>query len=146
VRAARALFDEAPFVRELGVTLVDAGDGWCEARLPLRPELLQQDGFAHAGVLATLADHCCGTAAATRMPSGRRVLSVEFKLNLLRPGVGEALRCRSEVLRSGRRLASVEGRVLAERDGARVLIASMSATMAYVTLDSAPGAGDPPPA
>lgn len=146
MRAARALFEEAPFVRGLGVALVDAGDGWCEVRLPLRPALLQQDGFAHAGVLASLADHCCGTAAATRVPEGRRVLSVEFKLNLLRPGVGEALQCRAEVLRSGRRLASVEARVLAERGTARVLIASMSATMAYVTLGSAPGGEDPPPA
>lgn len=136
----RQLFDAAPFVRALGVTLLGAGDGWCEARLPLRPDLLQQDGFAHAGVQATLADHCCGAAAATRMPEDRGVLSVEFKLNLLRPARGTALRCRAEVLRSGRRLATVDARVWCEGGGEEVLVASMSATMAFVRRPDAAGA------
>jgi len=58
-------FRNAPFVAHLGIELEAIGPGWCEAGLALQPWQLQQTGVAHAGVVATLADHCAG-AAATR--------------------------------------------------------------------------------
>ena len=45
---------------------------------------MQQDGFVHAGVQAAVADHTSGDAAATLLAVGKIVLSIEFKINLLR--------------------------------------------------------------
>src|SRR5881296_4752139 len=67
-----------------------------------RPELEQQDGYVHAGALVTLADSAGGYAALTLLPSGSRVLSVEVKLNFLRPAVGSMIRGRGMVRKIGR--------------------------------------------
>jgi uncharacterized protein (TIGR00369 family) len=124
----RQQFKGAPFIQHLGIELADFGPGWCETTMPLRDEHMQQDGFAHAGVVTTLADHSCGMAAGTMCPAGRMVLTVEFKVNLLRPGVGDSLRCRADVVKPGRKLTVVEARVSAGEK----LIALMTATMALV--------------
>jgi acyl-coenzyme A thioesterase PaaI-like protein len=60
------------------------------------------------------------------------VLSVEFKINLLRPARGERLICRAEVLKSGRRFSVVESEVSCVDDGEERLVSKMIATIAYV--------------
>jgi uncharacterized protein (TIGR00369 family) len=94
----RAVFDTAPFMRHLGVVLRRCEPGFCETSLPVQPWQLQQDGFIHAGVQATIADHGAGAAAGTLMAEDEIVLSVEFKVNLLRPAQGDELICRAKVL------------------------------------------------
>lgn len=129
------LFAQAPFVRHLGIKLTHAAPGTCEASLMLAPALLQQDGFGHAGVVATLADHCAGGAALTVADPDARVLSIEFKINLLRPAQGVGLRCRSTVLRAGRTVTVAESEVFAlsanDADPQK-LIAKATVTLAIV--------------
>lgn len=95
----RQIFDEARFVRSLGIELISFGKGWCETWVQIAPVLKQQHGFAHAGVVMTLADHTCGGAAATTAPVGQDVITVENKVSFLRPAAGPALFCRAQVLR-----------------------------------------------
>lgn len=128
----RAQFKSAPFIQHLGIELEDFGPGWCETSVPVRPEHLQQNEFIHAGVIATLADHSAGMASGTLCPDDKMVLTVEYKINLMRPGVGETLRCRSEVLKPGKTLTVVESKVYAKAGEQEKLIAHMSATMALV--------------
>jgi uncharacterized protein (TIGR00369 family) len=125
-------FDSARFIQILGIELVDCGPGWCETRLPLRDDLKQQDGFAHAGVVTTLADHSSGMATGTLSPADRKVLTVELKINLLRPGVADVLRCRAEVVKPGKTLTVVEARVFGGKEDDAKPIALMTATMALV--------------
>ncbi len=101
----------APFVRHLGLELLAVREGVCETALQIGEVHRQQDGFVHGGVQATLADHTAGMAAATRLGDEERVLTVEFKLNFLRPARGERLFCRAEVLRGGQNLSVVEATV-----------------------------------
>lgn len=126
---------ETPFLRLLGIRLAALDYGLCELEMPIRPEHLQQDGFVHAGVQATLADHACGTAAATCMREGERVLSIEFKLNLLKPAQGETLRAIARVIRAGRRVSVVEAEVRCERAGQTYASSRMLGTMAVVGPD-----------
>ena len=86
----------------------------------------------HAGVLATLADHCAGAAATTLLAPGEFVVTAEYKINLLRGARGPRLHCRAEVLKPGQSLSVVEASVFAERDGKRELVAKLNATMAVV--------------
>ena len=51
------IFQDAQFVRSLGIELTAFGEGWCETKISVTPVLQQQHGFIHAGVLMTLADH-----------------------------------------------------------------------------------------
>jgi uncharacterized protein (TIGR00369 family) len=129
----KGLFERAQFVRSLGIELIALGDGWCETRVTVTPTLEQQHGFVHAGVLMTLADHTCGGAAATMVPEGQDVITVENKVSFLRPAVGAVLFCRGEVLRAGKRLIFTEGEVMIERDGERVIVAKASSTLAVIS-------------
>jgi uncharacterized protein (TIGR00369 family) len=133
--AIRRGFKDAPFIERLGIELEGLGAGWCEASLGLQPWHLQQTGVAHAGVVATLADHCAGAAASVGLPDRHVVLTAEYKVSLLRGARGERLRCRAEVLKPGRQLVFVEAQVWSESSGRRDLVAKLSATMAVVRID-----------
>lgn len=94
----------APFIADLGVRLIGVGPDWLETEMAILPRLRQQHGYVHAGVVATLADHTAGGAASALVGSGQSVLTADFTIHLLRPASGERLRCRGEVVKSGRRL------------------------------------------
>ncbi len=125
-------FRDAPFVAHLGIELQNIGPGWCEARLDVQEWQMQQTGVVHAGVMATLADHCAGAAAFTQLSPGEFVVTAEFKLNLLRGARGPRLHCRAEVLKPGQTLTVVEAMVYAEREARRELVAKLNATMAVI--------------
>lgn len=126
-----AVFAAAPFMKELGVTMVRVGRGQCESVLTVRPEHAQQNGFVHAGVTAAMGDHTAGGAAATLAPEGHGVLTTEYSIHLLRPARGLELRCVATVLRAGRTLSVVESEIFADD----VLVAKLTATLAIVPAD-----------
>jgi uncharacterized protein (TIGR00369 family) len=133
----RHVLSAAPFISELGLELVTLADGECETTLEIERRHEQQNGFVHAGVQATMADHTAGAAASTLLDDGLMVLSVEFKLNLLRAARGDRLRCRAKVLRGGRRLSVVESEVWCETAIDSRLVSKMVATMAIVPRPAA---------
>ncbi len=124
----RGIFDKPPFMRMLGVSLVGVGEGWVETELTVGDDLRQQHGFAHAGVVSTLADHTAGAAATTAVSGDQSVLTADFTIHLLRPGAGALLRSRGEVVRAGRSLVFASADVWA--DG--VHCARYTGTMAVV--------------
>ena len=132
VERARAIFDEAPFIRELGIVLVEVTLGDCRSALPIHARHGQQDGRVHAGVVTTLADHTAGAAALSLAPEGQRVLSVEFKVNLLRAAQGPVLTCHATVLKAGRTLTVAEAEVFSQDR----LVAKATVTLALVNETS----------
>ena len=64
--------------------------GATEIRFLYAASLTQQHGYVHAGAVTSILDSACGYAALTVAPEGAEVLSVEFKVNLLAPGVGKS--------------------------------------------------------
>lgn len=128
----RRVFNNAPFVQELGFELQEFRPGHCQASLPLQDKHLQQDGFVHAGVQATLADLTAGTAAVTLLAPGQMILTAEFKVNLLRAARGDHLFCRSWVLKPGSRLVVAESEVYCGDDQSRDLVAKATVTLAVL--------------
>jgi uncharacterized protein (TIGR00369 family) len=114
----------------IGARLSLIEPGVVEIALPYRADLAQQDGYLHAGVVTTIADSACGYAAYSLMPAGSSVLSVEFKVNLLRPAKGANFLARAEVIKPGRTLTVVHADVFSvDNDGKRELQAMMVGTM-----------------
>jgi len=113
----------------IGASLTMIEPGVVEITLPFRPDLTQQNGYLHAGIVTTIADSACGYAAFTLMPEGSGVLSVEFKVNLLRPAKGENFLARAEVIKAGRTLTVVRADVFALTEDKRTLVATMQGTM-----------------
>jgi len=136
VRLVEEIFRDAKFIHTLGIELIDFGSGWCETKMAKVATLEQQHGFVHAGALMTLADHTCGMAAATTVPEGRDVITVENKVSFLRPASGQEMLCRATVLRSGKTLVFVEAEIVVEREGKNVIVAKASSTLAVISRQS----------
>lgn len=109
-----AVFSKAPFVVELGIELVAVGEGWVETEMTMEERLRQQHGFAHAGVVSTLADHTAGAAASTVIGPDQSVLTADYTIHLLRPASGDILRSRGEVTKGGRSLIVASSDVWAD--------------------------------
>jgi uncharacterized protein (TIGR00369 family) len=92
----------------IGAALERVAPGTVEIGLPYRPQLSQQHGYFHAGMVSTVADSAGGYAAYTLFPADASVLTVEFKVNLIAPADGERLRAVGQVIRSGRTLTICE--------------------------------------
>ena len=97
-------FDNQPFMHFIGATLHKVEAGYVEIYLPYKPELTQQHGFFHGGIVATLADNAGGFAGYSLMSEDEQPLSMEFKINLMAKSEGEALIARAKVLKNGRRV------------------------------------------
>lgn len=123
----RESFAAQSIMRLIGAKLERVDAGVVEISLPYREDLTQQHGYLHAGIITTIADSACGYAAYTLMPAGSEVLSVEFKINLLRPAKGKNFLARAEVVKSGKTLSVVRADVFSDADNQ--LIATMQGTM-----------------
>jgi uncharacterized protein (TIGR00369 family) len=124
----RESFDRQGFNVNLGATLTYIAPGEVHVGVNYAPHLTQQNGFLHAGVVASIADNACGYAAMSAAPAGHNPLAVEFKVNLLAPARGERFEARARVLRRGNTLSVIRADVFAIRDGKEEMIATMLET------------------
>jgi uncharacterized protein (TIGR00369 family) len=122
-------FSKQTIMGLIGAELSRVEPGLIEITLPYRADLAQQHGYLHAGIVTTIADSACGYAAYSLMPPNSEVLSVEFKVNLLRPAKGETFSAVAEVVKSGKTLTVVRADVFAIDQDRRDLIATMLGTM-----------------
>ena len=113
----------------LGATIAFVAPGEVHLALPFAPQFCQQNGFLHAGAIASVADSANGYAAYTLAPPETDVLAVEFKINLLAPAQGERFLACGRVLRPGRTLTVCQAEVFATGSTERVLIATMLSTI-----------------
>ena len=120
----------------LGAELVYVAQGEVHIALRPRPALSQQHGYAHAGALTSIVDSACGYAALTVAPAGRDVLTVEFKVNFMRPAQADRFLAIGRVVKSGKTLTVCQGEVIGESGSRRDSVALMQATIANVASDA----------
>ena len=131
----RKILAAQPFSKLLGTELTRLDNGAAELRLDLKPEHLQQHGFAHGGVVAYLADNALTYAGGSVLGS---VLTQEMKINYARPAVGEVLVARAVVVSSGRTQAVCRCDVFAVLQGEEKLCAAAQGTIVPVKKDLMP--------
>jgi len=125
----RASFARQGAMTLIGALMTELAPGYCAISVVPRPEILQQHGYVHAGIVATLVDSAGGFAGFTLFPADSSVLTVEFKLNLLAPATGDRLVAEGFVVKPGRTLVITRGEVHAEAGGKRTLVAMMQQTL-----------------
>lgn len=125
----RESFARQALMKTIGATISAIDVGSLAISLPARPDLTQQNGFLHAAIITAILDSACGYAALTTMPPEADVLSVEFKVNLLAPAVGDSFVARALVKRAGRTLSVTSADCFRIRDGSEKLVATMLGTM-----------------
>lgn len=135
-----ASFARQGLMRTLGATIARVADGEVRIALPFSTHLSQQHGYLHAGAVTSIVDSACGYAALSKAPAGFEVVTAEFKLNLLRPALGQRFIAIGKVVNAGRMLTVCTGEVRAfteadaddDAPGAFKLVALMQATIVNV--------------
>lgn len=138
-RRVRDSFGRQGLMVHLGAVLTEVRRGHVTIRMPFRRELSQQHGYFHAGGTSAIADSAGGYAGFTLFPDNSSVLTVEFKMNLLNPALGDALEATGRVVKSGRTLTICQLEVVADAGGRRSVVAIGQQTL--ICLAGRPDAG-----
>ena len=125
----RESFARQGAMKLIGAAISEVAPGYCAIAVAPRPELSQQHGYVHAGIVGAIVDSAGGYAGFTLFPEDASVLTVEFKLNLVAPAKGERIVAEGFVVKPGRTLAITRGEVYAEEGGKRTLVAIMQQTL-----------------
>lgn len=129
VSRVRGSFGRQRAMALIGASLTLVESGHVEIELPYREDLTQQKGYVHGGIVGMIADSACGYAAYTLMPATSSLVTVEYKINLLAPALGESLLARGEVIKPGRTLSVTRAEVYARQGGKTVQVAAMQQTL-----------------
>lgn len=129
-----ASFNAQGLMATLGARLALVSDGEVHIALPFSKALSQQHGYVHAGAITSIVDSACGYAALTKAPPDCEVVTAEFKINLLRPALGDHFLAVGKVQNAGKLLTICTGEVRAYSgpDGAHKVVALMQATIVNV--------------
>ena len=110
----------APIADLLGFAPVEADEGRVVFAAVPDQTHYNPIGTVHGGLAATLLDSAMGCAVHSTLPEGVGYTTLELKVNFVRPITSETGRilCEGTLVHRGGRVATAEGRVFAEADGA----------------------------
>src|SRR5690625_6030107 len=103
-----------PFSQLVGAKLTTFKEGEVVFEIPIRDELLQHHGFVHGGVLSFAADNALTFFGGTVL--GPAIITSEYKINYLKPGIGETIIARAYTVSSGNRQAACRCGILVVKD------------------------------
>jgi uncharacterized protein (TIGR00369 family) len=110
-----ARMDAVAFYGWAGIALVSAEEGHVEIEMEVLPHHLNLQGFAHGGMIATLADTACGLAVRTRVEPDRRHVTAQLNVIYLAPAQPGRIIARGTVVRIGMTIAYAEAEVIDAR-------------------------------
>ena len=124
----REVIASQPFSVLIGAEMHALSRGFIDLQVPITDKLKQQHGFAHGGVVSYLADNALTFAGGTAMAVP--VVTAEFKINYVRPAVGERLIARAKAIHVGQSQAVCTCEVFVVQDGEEKLCALAQGTIA----------------
>jgi len=124
----REVLAKQPFSVLLGAELIALEPGRCELGIVITEQLKQQMGFAHGGVVSYLADNALTYAGGTAMRVP--VVTSEYKINYVRPAIGERLIARARAVHVSQSQAVCQCEVFALTAGQETLCAIAQGTIA----------------
>lgn len=130
-KVVREGFSHEPPLALIGASLAAVGPGYVEIELPCRDAVMTSyAAVVHGGILALLADSAMAHAALTLAPAGASGVTLEYKINLLGPAVGEKVTARGLVVKPGSRVTVARAEVSAvSAEGTEKLVATALGTL-----------------
>lgn len=127
--------EENHFIQHIGLQLSHVEAGYAEMTLEIKKHHLQQNGFMHGGVTATILDVVTGISAYTTVVKGKNVVTADLKVSYLNPSTSKNILATGKVKKSGNFLVFCEGEVYdIFEDGSRKLVATCSSIMCAVDI------------
>ena len=117
------------FIKFCGLQPSKIETGLFESTIKIGENHKTQDNFIHAGLIATMSDHTAGYAAYTLVPDDVRILTIEFKINFLKPAYGNVLKCKSEIISQGRQIIVAQSTVFDIRDTHEKMVSKSTITL-----------------
>ncbi|GAA4486256.1 PaaI family thioesterase [Rhodococcus olei] len=133
---AAAILAAQPFSALVGARITEFGGGSATLEIPIRPDLLQQHGFVHGGVLSYAADNALTFAAGTVL--GASIVTAGFTIAYLRPAVGTTLRATATAVGSGSRQVLCRCEVYVDGPNGTTLCAAAQGSASVIDLDRTP--------
>ena len=124
------------FMHHIGFDLTEIQAGRVVGKMPLDQQHLQQFGYVHGGVIATLMDITMGFAAYTLMPIGYGVVTANLSIDFLNPGEGDSIKAIGEVEKAGSKLVFCTAKIFTYKNEVETQIASARSIMAVVQKSS----------
>ena len=121
-------------IHTMGTRVLHAEPGVVRLAVDRRPDLVQFAGYFHGGVIAGLADHAAGACYASVLPEGKACLSIELKINFMKPAQGDMLVAEATALSRGASIGVIRSDVYAETGDKRVMVATALVTLKSITL------------
>lgn len=122
----RQSFASQSFMTLLNAKLLVVNKGYIEINLPYSDKQLQQNGFTHGAAIAAIADTACGYAAISLADLEIDMLTVEYKINFLRPAIGYYFTAIAKIIKDGKRIKVATCEVINDKGD---FIAVMNATI-----------------
>ena len=123
------------FIKFCGFQVVKIEKGLFASTITINENHKTQDNFIHAGLIAAMSDHTAGYAAYTLVPDDIRILTIEFKINFLKPAYGNALQCRSEVISQGKQIIVAQSSVFDVRAAHEKMVSRSTITLMAMDAD-----------
>ncbi|NLM06481.1 MAG: PaaI family thioesterase [Tissierellia bacterium] len=109
-------FESQEFRKFVGINLESIEEGEITVSLDWRKEITQNSGYIHGGMVTALADLACGMTAFSTVDEGQEVVTVELKINFLRPATSKKIYAKSKLLKRGRTVIVIEAEVFNHDD------------------------------
>ncbi len=122
------------FTKEAGFHVRTMEEGFVALEVAPKEELVQFLGFVHAGVVTGLADHAAGACYASVLPEGKACLTIELKINFMKPAKGDMLVAEATALSRGASIGVIRSDVYAETGGEREMIATALVTLKSISV------------
>lgn len=100
-----------PYLKHLGIELVDIERGKAVMQLPMKDELRQPYGLLHGGATASLIDTATAFAVVSVTTREEKCTTVDLTVHYLRPVINETTICTATIVRAGKRLITVSAEV-----------------------------------
>ena len=130
----RASFAAQGLMTTLDARLAAVEPGRVVIEMPMGPSITQQQGLFHGGAIGAIGDSAGGYASLTLMPASSEVVTVEYKINFVRPATGQLLRAEGQVLRAGKSITVARIDVQSVSDGVATTVALLQATFMRVAV------------
>lgn len=131
-RDVHKVFENARFIRELGIRCTDVGVGSCRAEVRVVPGHLQHLDRVHGGVISSLAGHAALGAAISVVPAGDILVAPEFSFTMFRAVDSGLLQARATVIKAGAVLVFTESEIFHVEEGKTHMVAKGTFTFTRV--------------
>jgi uncharacterized protein (TIGR00369 family) len=113
-RQVEQMREAVPFLKHLGIKVESVGPGTATLLLPVRNEIMRNDGIVHGGAVASVIDSAFAFAIIPLLAENERTVTIDLTIHYLRPLSAGVSKTTARVVRAGRRVITVSAELFDE--------------------------------